>query len=100
MIKLSIKSEILIQSLSIDIENITKRIFAIKSVFYQTSCISLRKRLANEYSYLSSTFDDIKAKVILFKKNNKDNISYSSILLEKCRRCEKLIYQNSNLFLV
>ena len=100
MIKLSLKSEILIQSLSKEIEIITKRIFAIKNVFYQTNNKSLRIRLSNEYSYLFSKFVDLKKKVLLFKPEDNNNISYSSILLEHYYRCEKLIYQNNNLFLV
>ena len=94
------KSDILIQSVSKDIEIITKRIFAIKNAFYQTSDINLRKRLSKEYSYLFSKFVDLKAKVILFKKHNKDILSYSSILFEKYNRYEKLINKNNNLFLV
>ena len=94
------KSEILIQSVSKEIEIITRRIFAIKKVFYQTNNKSLRIRLSNEYSYLFSKFVDLKKKVLLFKLENKNNISYSSILFEKYYRCEKLIYQNNNLFFV
>ena len=91
------KSEILIQSLTNEIEIITNRIFAIKSVFYQTSSIGLKKRLLNEYSNLFSKFADLKLKVYLLKIENKNNLSYSSILFEKYNRCEKLIHQNSNL---
>ena len=94
------KSEILIQSVLQEIEIITKRIFAIKKVFYQTNNKSLRIRLSNEYSYLFSKFVNLKKKVLLFKLENKSNISYSSILLENYYRCEKLIYQNNNLFFV
>ena len=94
------KSEILVQSVSIEIEIITKRIFAIKNSFNQTNNINLRKRLSNEYSYLFSEFVNLRDKVFLFKQKNGDNLSYSSILCEKYRRCEKLIFQNNNLFFV
>ena len=94
------KSEILIQSVSIEIEIITKRIFAIKNSFYQTNNIKLRKRLSNEYFYLFNKFIDLKSKVFLFNRENKENLSYSSILHEKYSRCEKLIFQNNNLFFV
>ena len=94
------KSEILIQSVSKEIEIITKRIFAIKNAFYQTNNINLRKRLSNEYYFLFNRFIDLNSKVFLFKNINKDNLSYSSILCEKYRRCEKLIFQNNNLFFV
>ena len=94
------KSEILIQSVSKEIEIITKRIFAIKNSFYQTNNINLRKRLSNEYSFLFNRFLDLKSKVFLFERKNKNNLSYSSILLEKYTRCEKLIFQNNNLFFV
>ena len=94
------KSEILIESVSKEIEIITKRIFAIKNAFYQTNNINLRKRLSNEYSFLFNRFIDLNSKVFLFKNINKDNLSYSSILCEKYRRCEKLIFQNNNLFFV
>ena len=97
---LSMKSEILIQSVFEDIEIITKRIFAIKNVFYQTSNLALRKRLSKEYSYLFSKFVDLKAKVILFKEQNEVSLSYSSILFEKYNRCEKFIFKNNNLFIV
>tara|TARA_Y100000589_G_scaffold295086_1_gene301170 strand:+ start:219 stop:506 length:288 start_codon:yes stop_codon:yes gene_type:complete len=94
------KSEILIQSVLKEIEIITKRISNIKNVFYQTNCLVLRKRLSKEYLYHLSKFEGLKSKVLLFKIKNKDNITYSSILIEKYYRCEKLIYQNSNLFFV
>ena len=94
------KSEILIQSVSKEIEIIAKRIFAIKNAFYQTNNINLRKRLSNEYYFLFNRFIDLNSKVFLFKNINKDNLSYSSILCEKYRRCEKLIFQNNNLFFV
>ena len=64
------ESEILIQSVSNEIEIITKRIFAIKNVFYQTNSLALRKRLSNEYSYLFSEFVDLKDKIFLFKKKS------------------------------
>ena len=94
------KSEILIQSVSNDIENITKRIFAIRNAFYKTNNMNLRKRLSNEYSYLSNRFTDLKSIVFLFNVKNKENLSYSSILYENFSRCEKLIFQNNNLFFV
>ena len=93
-------SEILIQSLSNKIEIITKRILTIKKVFYQTSNISLRKRLSNEYSYLFGEFENLKEKVFLLKSQNNSNLSYSSLLFENYSRCEKIIYQNNNLFFV
>ena len=94
------KSEIIIQSISKEIEIITKRISAIKNAFYQTNNQNLRKRLSNEYSYLFKRFINLKPKVFLFKSKNKENLSYSSILFEKYSRCEKLIFQNNNLFFV
>ena len=93
-------SEILIQSVSKEIEIISKRIFAIQNVFYQTNNINLRKRLSNEYSFLFKRFLDLKSKVFLFERKNKNNLSYSLILYEKYSRCEKLIFQNNNLFFV
>ena len=94
------KSEILIQSVSREIEIITKRIFAIKNAFNQTNNINLRKRLSNEYSFLFKRFLDLKSKVFLFERENKNNLSYSLILYEKYSRCEKLIFQSNNLFFV
>ena len=94
------KTEILVQSVSIEIELITKRIFAIKNAFFQTNNIKLRKRLSKEYCYLFDKFIDLKSKVFLFKSQNNDPLSYSSILHEKYSRCEKLIFQNNNLFFV
>ena len=94
------KSEILIQSVSKEIEIITKRILSIRNSFYQINNIKLRKRLSNEYSYLFNKFVDLKSKVFLFTRRNKENLSYSSLLFEKYSRCEKLIFQNNNLFFV
>ena len=93
-------SEIIIQSVFKDIEIITNRIFSIKNVYHQTTNNVLKKRLSNEYSYLFSRFLDLKEKVFLFYNENKDNLSYTSLLIEKYNRCEKLIYQNNNLFFV
>ena len=94
------KSEILVQSVSIDIDIIAKRIFSIKNSFYQTNNIKLRKRLSNEYLYLFKKFINLRSKVTLFNRQNNEHLSYSSILHEKYSRCEKLIYQNNNLFFV
>ena len=94
------KSEIIVQSVSIEIENITKRIFSIKNSFCQTNNIKLRKRLSNEFFYLFYKFIDLKSKVLLFNRQNKEYLCYSSILHEKYSRCEKLIFQNNNLFFV
>ena len=94
------KSEILVQSVSLEIEIITKRIFSIKNSFCQTNNIKLRKRLSNEYFYLFNKFIDLKSKVVLFDRQNKEYLCYSSILHEKYSRCEKLIFQNNNLFFV
>ena len=94
------KTEIIIQSVSIEIEIIAKRIFSIKNSFYQTNNIKLRKRLSNEYFYLFNKFVDLRSKVFLFNSQNKEHLSYSSILHEKYSRCEKLIFQNNNLFFV
>ena len=94
------KSEIIIQSVFIEIEVITKRIFSIKDSFYQTNNIKLRKRLSNEYFYLFNKFIDLRSKLFLFNSQNNKDLSYSSILHEKYRRCEKLIFQNNNLFFV
>ena len=94
------KSEILVQSVSIEIEIITKRIFSIKKSFYQTNNIKLRKRLSNEYHYLFIKFINLRSKVFLFNRQNEEPLSYSSILHEKYSRCEKLIFQNNNLFFV
>ena len=55
------KSEILIQSVSIEIEIITKRIFSIQNSFYQTNNIKLRKRLSKEFFYLSNKFINLKS---------------------------------------
>ena len=94
------KSEILVQSVLREIEIITKRIFSIKNSFYKTNNIKLRKRLSNEYLYLFNNFINLRSKVFLFNSQNKENLSYSSILLEEYNRCEKLIFQNNNLFFV
>ncbi len=93
-------SEILLQSVSIEIEIITKRIFSIKNSFYQTNNLKLRKRLSNEYFYLFNNFINLRSKVFLFNRQNKEHLSYSTILHEKYSRCEKLILQNNNLFFV
>ena len=94
------KSEIIVQSILIEIEIITKRIFSIKNSFHQTNNIKLRKRLSNEYLFLFNNFINLRSKVILFNRQNKEPLSYSSILYEKYSRCEKLIFQNNNLFFV
>tara|TARA_Y100000589_G_scaffold184855_1_gene175143 strand:+ start:617 stop:916 length:300 start_codon:yes stop_codon:yes gene_type:complete len=99
VIKLS-NSEILIESVSREIEIIIKRIFAIKKSFFLTSNYELRKRLSNEYYFLCSRFIDFKYKVVLFNEQSRENISYSSILKEKYIRFEKFIYKNNHLFFV
>ena len=100
MLKLVKEPEILIESISKDIDFISKRIFAIKKSFYQTNNLFLRKRLSKEYSYLYESFMNIKGIINLFYLNNRESISYSSILIEKYSRYEKLIFKYKNLLYV
>ena len=100
MITLSKKSLILIQSLSKELDTINKRIFAIKNSYYQISNLTLRKRLSKEYKYLYRKFKDLKDNIILFEALKEEDISYSSILVEKYSRCEKSILNNNKLFFV
>ena len=97
---LSENSEILTQSLLKEIEIISKRIFAIKNIFYQTSNLALRKRLLNEYENLNSNFLHLKFKVNLLNIRDNKSFNYSSLLQEKYKRCEKLISKNNKLFFV
>ncbi len=100
MITLSKKSIILIQSLSKELDAIYERIFAIKNSYNQISNSTLRKRLSKEYNYLFSKFKDLKAMINLFEAQKEYDISYSSILIEKYSRYEKLILKNNKLFFV
>ena len=91
-------SESIINSLLIEVDSLSRRITNIQEAYCNTSHLGLRERLFYENKNISQRISEILLIAKNLNKRNNDNISFSSLLLEKC---ERTIYQNrikKNLF--
>ena len=92
------KSESIINNLLIEVDSLSLRITNIQKAYFNTTHLGLRERLFYENKNISQRISEIFLIAKELKKRNKEKISFSSLLLEKC---ERSIYQNrveKNLF--
>ena len=92
------KSESIINDLLIEVDTLSYRINNIHQSFLNTSHVSLRKRLFYENLNISQRLNEIFSIAKIIKDRNNENLSFSSLLIEKC---ERTIAQNrieKNLF--
>ena len=89
-------SESIINNLLIEIDSLTYRIRNIKQCFNTTLNNRLRERLVDENQLIYKRINEINKTAKLFDKN--ENISYSALLLEKCKRSLDEAKTEKNLF--
>ena len=92
------KSESITNNLLKEVDLLSCRLTNIQQAYCNTSHLVLRERLSHENRNIYQRIREIFIIAKKLKKRNKEIISFSSLLLEKC---ERAIYQNrvgENLF--
>ena len=69
-----------------ELDSLTNRIVNIKQAYFNTSHIGLRDRLFDENKNISQRLNEIFSIAKVLKNRNNENISFSSLLVEKCKR--------------
>ena len=89
-------SESIINNFLSEVESLSLRITNIKQAYCNTSNLGLRVRLFNENKYISQRLKEILSISKLLKNRTNEDISFSSLLVEKCERtiAEKRIEKN------
>ncbi len=92
------KSESIINSLLMEVDSLSRRISNIQQAYCNTSHLGLRKRLFYENKNIFQRISEIFLIAKELNKRSNENITFSNLLLEKCKRA---LYQNrmeKNLF--
>ena len=69
-----------------EVESLSYRIKNIHQAYLNTSHIGLRDRLFDENKKISQRINEIFSIAKVLKNRNNENISFSSLLVEKCKR--------------
>ncbi len=69
-----------------EVDSLSYRITNIHQTYFNTSHVGLRDRLFYEYKDISERLNEIFSIAKVFKNRNNENISFSSLLVEKCKR--------------
>ena len=93
-------SESIINDLLIEVDSLSYRKINIQNIYCNTSHAGLRKRLIHENMCLSLRLNEILSISKLLKDRNNENISFSNLLFEKCRRSIDQKRNEKNLFLL
>ena len=80
------KSESIINSLLIEVDALSYRIKNIKQAYRNTYHNGLRERLFHENKIIFNRLNEIFKIAKLLKNRTDQNISFSSLLVEKCER--------------
>ena len=80
------KSESIINNLLIEVDSLSYRITNIHQAYFNTSHGGLRDRLFYENKNISQRLNEIFSIAKVLKNRNNENISFSSLLVEKCKR--------------
>ena len=80
------KSESIINNLLIEVDSLSFRITNIHQAYLNTSHVGLRDRLFYENKNISQRLNEIFSIAKVLKNRNNENISFSSLLVEKCKR--------------
>ena len=80
------KTDSIISNLLIEVDSLSYRITNIHQAYSNTSHMRLRERLIYEYESISQRLYEIFSIAKLLKNRNNENISFSSLLVEKCKR--------------
>ena len=92
------KSESIISNLLIEVDFLSYRITNIHYAYFNTSHVGLRKRLFDENKNISQRLKEIFSIAKALKERNTENISFSSLLFEKCERTIAQTRIGKNLF--
>ena len=92
------KSESIINNLLIEVDSLSYRITNIHKAYFNTTHEGLRDRLFDENKKITQRLNEIFSIAKLLKNRNNENISFSSLLVEKCERTTSQISMEKNLF--
>ena len=93
-------SESIINNLLMEVDSLTCRLRSIKQSFQTTSNNKLKERFIYENKTIFERVNDINKTALYLNKSGNEEISFSSLLLEKSRRTLKEISKESNLFFI
>ena len=79
-------SESIINNLLIEVDSLSYRITNIYKAYFNTSHVGLRERLFDENKNISQRLNEIFSIAKILNDRNNENISFSSLLIEKCDR--------------
>ena len=90
------RSESIVNNLFIEVDSLSHRITNIKEAYFNTSHVGLRERLFFENKIISARLYEILSIAEILKNSSNEKISFSSLLLEKCKRIisQKTIEKN------
>ena len=80
------KSESIINNLLSEVDSLSYRIININQAYCNTLHRGLRERLIHENESISQRIKEIFSIALALKNRTNENISSSSLLLEKCKR--------------
>ena len=92
------RSESIINNLLIEVETLSHRITNIHSAYCNTSNVSLKERLFYENKSICKRLSEIFSIAKVLKDRNKQKISLSGLLIEKCKRTIAKRRIENNLF--
>ena len=69
-----------------EVDSLSYRLTNIHQAYFNTSHLGLRERLFDENKNISQRINEIFLIAKILKNRNKENISFSSLLVEKCQR--------------
>tara|TARA_Y100000991_G_scaffold209800_1_gene190386 strand:+ start:95 stop:385 length:291 start_codon:yes stop_codon:yes gene_type:complete len=91
-------SESIVGNLLLEVEILTSRLKNIKRTYKNTSHNGLRERLIHENNIIIKRLKTIFSIALLREKKVKEKISFSSLLLEQCKRSFAEKNMEKNLF--
>ena len=92
------RSESIVNNLLIEVDSSCYRLKNIKQAYSNTSHVGLRERLFYENKSISLRLNEIFSIAKILKKRANKNISFSSLLVEKCQRTIAQKRLDKNLF--
>ena len=81
-----------------EVDSLSYRITNIHQAYFNTSHEGLRERLFKENKNISQRINEILSIAKVLKDRRKENISFSSLLVEKCKRTISQKRIENNLF--
>ena len=92
------RSESIINCLLIEVESLSRRITNIHQSYWNTEHLNLRERLINENKIITDRLNEIYKIANILKNRTNQEISLSSLLLEKSKRIIAQRGMQKNLF--